>query len=225
MITLHHLENSRSQRILWLLEELGVDYEIKLYKRDPVTSLAPQSLIDVHPLGKSPVITDGENTVAESGAIIEYLVDHHGDGSLKAQDAATQRDYTYFMHYAEGTLMPYLIVSLLLSRIDTAKVPFFVKPIAKGITGKVRESYLLPNLKRNLDFLEAGLEGREWFTGNTLTAADIQMSFAIEGLGATGRLDAFPRLKALLQRCHDRPAYQRGLKKGGPFKLGLANND
>ncbi|MEL6869974.1 MAG: glutathione S-transferase [Pseudomonadota bacterium] len=225
MIIVHHLENSRSQRILWLLEELELEYDIKLYKRDPVTSLAPQSLIDVHPLGKSPVITDGDITVAESGAIIEYLVAKHGGGKLQASGEQAQRDYTYYMHYAEGTMMPYLIVSLLLSRIDAAKVPFFVKPIAKGITGKVRESYLLPNLKRNLDFLEAALDGREWFTGNDLTGADVQMGFVLEGLGATGRLDNHPRLKALLQRCHDRPAYQRALERGGPFKLGLANKD
>ena len=138
MITLHHLENSRSQRILWLLEELGVDYEIKRYERDPVTSLAPQALVDVHPLGKSPVITDGDVTVAESGAIIEYLVERYDEeGRLlpDPDDAPAVRDYRYFMHYAEGTVMPLLIVALLMRRVDEAKMPFFVKPIARGSAG------------------------------------------------------------------------------------------
>lgn len=222
MITLHHLENSRSQRILWLLEELEADYEIKIYKRDPVTSLAPKSLEKIHPLGKSPVITDGDVTVAESGAIVEYLMDNYSDGRLRpADDAQAKRDYTYYMHYAEGTMMPLLIIALLLNRVDTAKMPFFIKPIAKGITGKIRDSYLDRNLAANMAFMEAELTRKAWFTGAQLTAADIQMSFVLEGLAVSIDLSAnFPKMAQFLERCHAMPAYKRGLERGGPYQLG-----
>ena len=224
MITLHHLENSRSQRILWLLEELGVEYEIKRYERDPVTSLAPQALVDIHPLGKSPVITDGDVTIAESGAIVEYLVERYDtEGRLRPDpdDAPAVRDYRYYMHYAEGTVMPLLIVALLMRRVDEAKMPFFVKPIARGITGKIRSGYLDANLGKNLAFMESELEAKTWFTGSRFTAADIQMSFVVEGLNVSIDLAAeYPKLGAFLARCHATPAYQRALEKGGPFKLG-----
>lgn len=224
MITLHHLENSRSQRILWLLEELGVDYEIERYQRDPVTSLAPQALKDIHPLGKSPVITDGDVTVAESGAIIEYLVENYDEaGRLQPDpdDAQGLRDYRYFMHYAEGTVMPLLIVALLLRRVDEAKVPFFVKPVAKGITGKIRSGYLDGNLANNLAFMESELTRKPWFAGNRFTAADIQMSFIAEGLNVSVDLASqFPKLGAFLAKCHATPTYQRALERGGPFQLG-----
>lgn len=227
MIILHHLENSRSQRMLWLLEELGVEYEIKLYKRDPVTSLAPQSLAAVHPLGKSPVITDGDVTVAESGAIIEYLMDNYSDGHLKpAGDPQAQRDYTYYLHYAEGTMMPLLIIALLLNRVDTAKMPFFVKPIAKGITGKIRSGYLDGNLAKNMAFMESELARKEWFTGDKLTAADIQMSFVLEGLSVSIDLSQnFPKMAAMLARCQAMPAYKRALERGGPYNLGSRVDD
>ncbi len=227
MIILHHLENSRSQRMLWLLEELGVEYEIKLYKRDPVTSLAPPSLAAVHPLGKSPVITDGDVTVAESGAIIEYLMDNYSDGHLKpADDPQAQRDYTYYLHYAEGTMMPLLIIALLLNRVDTAKMPFFVKPIAKGITGKIRSGYLDGNLAKNMTFMESELARKEWFTGDKLTAADIQMSFVLEGLSVSIDLSQnFPKMAAMLARCQAMPAYKRALERGGPYNLGSRVDD
>ena len=224
MITLHHLENSRSQRVLWLLEELGVEYEVTRYERDPVTSLAPSTLRDVHPLGKSPVITDGDTTVAESGAIVEYLVERYDDdGRLQPDpdDAAAQNDYRYYMHYAEGTVMPLLIIGLLLRRVDNAKMPFFVKPIARGITGKIRDGYLDANLARNLEFMESELERKPWFAGNRFTAADIHMSFVVEGLNVSTDLSArYPKLAAFLARCHATPTYQRALERGGPFKLG-----
>ncbi len=221
MITVHHLENSRSQRILWLLEELGVAYELKIYKRDPETSLAPEELTDVHPLGKAPIVTDDEITLAESGAIIEYLVDKYDNGKLKPADGDRQkRAYTYWLHYAEGSLMPLMLTSLIVARIESAPMPFFARPIAKGIATKVRQGYLDPNVKRNLAFLEATLNQSPWFCGETMTAADIQMSFPIEAAAVRTRLgNDHPKLADFLERIHRRPAYQRALQKGGPYEL------
>ena len=221
MLTIHHLENSRSQRILWLLEELGVDYDIKRYKRDKNTSLAPPELLAIHPLGKSPVITDGELTVAESGAIVEYLVNKYDDGRLlPAEGTPERRIYTYWLHYAEGTFAPLMIISLIMGRIETAPMPFFAKPIAKGIVAKVRDGYLGQNIKRNLDFMEATLANSTWFCGDAMTAADIQMSFAIEAAEVRTNLATdYPNLRALLERMHSLPTYQVALEKGGPFEL------
>ena len=221
MLNLHHLENSRSQRILWLLEDLGVDYRIKQYKRDPVTSLAPPELQAIHPLGKSPVITDGDTTVAESGAIIEYLVGKYDNGRLRPPEGTPERlAWTYWLHYAEGSFMPLMIVSLIMNRIENAPMPFFAKPIAKGITGKVRSNYLEPNVKRNLAFMEATLAKSTWFCGNAMTAADIQMSFAVEAAEVRTDLKAhYPKLQGFLKRIRGLPAYQRALEKGGPYSL------
>ena len=221
MLTLHHLENSRSQRILWLLEELGVDYKIKRYKRDPKTSLAPPSLMKVHPLGKSPVITDDDITVAESGAIIEYLVGKYDDGRLLPPENTPERlAYTYWLHYAEGTIMPFLLLSLILGKIETAPMPFFIKPVARGITGKVRKGFLNQNIERNLDFMEETLNQSAWFCGETMTAADIQMSFPVEAAEVRTNLARdYPCLKAWLDRIHALPAYRAALKKGGPYEL------
>jgi glutathione S-transferase len=221
MLTIHHLENSRSQRILWLLEELGVDYDIKFYQRDRKTSLAPAELLEVHPLGKSPVITDGDVTVAESGAIIEYLVEHYDDGELLPPAGSPERlAYTYWLHYAEGTFMPLMIVSLIINRIETASMPFFIKPIARGITARVRDSYLDANVKRNLDFMESTLGKTEWFTGDRISAADIQMSFPIEAAAVRTELSKeYPRLQAFLEKMQARPAYQAALEMGGPYEL------
>lgn len=221
MLTLHHLENSRSQRILWLLEELAVEYRIQSYKRDPLTSLAPPELQAVHPLGKSPVITDGSTTVAESGAIIEYLVGRYDDGRLRPAEGTPERlAWTYWLHYAEGSFMPLMIVSLIMSRIESAPMPFFAKPIAKGITGKVRSNYLEPNVKRNLAFMEATLSKSTWFCGDSMTAADIQMSFAVEAAEVRTDLKSqYPKLQGYLQRIRALPAYQRALRIGGPYTL------
>lgn len=219
MITVHHLENSRSQRILWLLEELGVDYEIERYERDKETNLAPKALTDVHPLGKSPVITDGDITVAETGAIVEYIMDKHSDGKLRpTDDDAARRAYTYWMHYAEGTIMPLMVMSLIFNRIETSPMPFFVRPIAKGIVGKVREGYLGPNIERNLKFMESSLAKSTWFTGDELTAADIMMSFPIEAAATRTELIAnFPKMKAFLARIGAMPSYKKALERGGPY--------
>ena len=221
MITLHHLENSRSQRILWLLEELGLEFEIRHYKRDAKTSLAPPELLRVHPLGKSPVITDGDITVAESGAIVEYLVNNYDDGRLLPAEGTPERlAYTYWLHYAEGTFMPLMIISLILGRIEDAPVPFFLKPVTKGIAGKVRDSYLDANVKRNLDFMEATLRQSKWFCGDQMTAADIQMSFPLEAAAVRTNLkDEYPKLAACLKRMHAMPAYKAALEKGGPYVL------
>lgn len=221
VLIVHHLENSRSQRILWLLEELGVDYEVRRYPRDPTSGLAPDSLKAVHPLGKSPVITDDGLTIAESGAIVEYLVGKYDDGTLRPPDgSAARRAYTYWLHYAEGTFMPLMIVSLILGRIETAPMPFFVKPVARGIVAKVRDGYLDRNVRANLLFMEASLSDSGWFSGATMTAADIQMSFPVEAAEVRTRLDPdYPKLREFLDRIRERPAYQRALERGGPYKL------
>lgn len=225
MLTVHHLENSRSQRIIWMLEELGIDYEVKRYNRDPKTSLAPPELLILHPLGKAPMITDGEITVAESGAIIEYLVRKYDDGKLRPDpDTSAGMSYTYWLHYAEGTFMPLMILALIISRIETAPMPFFAKPIAKGIVAKVRNGYLDANIKLNLDFMESTLSKSPWFCGDDMTAADIQMSFAVEAAAVRTNLkDDYPSLAAYLKRFQGRPAYQRALEKGGPYELLGAN--
>ncbi len=221
MIKVHHLNNSRSQRVLWLLEELGSDYEVIRYERDAKTMLAPTELREVHPLGKSPVITEGDVTVAESGAIVEYLVDRHGDGRLKpAHRTPEQLRYTYWLHYAEGSAMPPLLMSLIFSRIPTQPMPFFIRPVAKGIADKVLTNYIEPQLKQHLDYLESELKHRDWFAGDDFTAADIHMSFPIEAFSARGGLSRNqPRLSDWLDRIHARPAYQRALERGGPYDL------
>jgi glutathione S-transferase len=221
MITVHHLNNSRSQRVLWLLEELGVAYEIKRYERDPRTMLAPPALKAVHPLGKSPAITDDGTTVAESGAIVEYLVERYGQGRLMPKPGTPERlRYTYWLHYAEGSAMPPLVMKLIFSRLKTGPMPFFVRPIARGIADRVLEGFIEPQIKLHLDYLEAELAKSAWFAGSELTAADVQMSFPLEAAAARGGLDASrPRLMDFLARVHARPAYQRALEKGGRFEL------
>lgn len=221
MITVHHLDNSRSQRVLWLLEELGVPYEIRKYARDPKTMLAPPELRQVHPLGKAPVLTEGSLVVAESGAILEYLVECHGQGRF-APPAGTPEHlrYRYWMHFAEGSAMPPLLLKLIFGRVADAKMPFFAKPIAKGIARRVMSTLVEPNLHRQLDFMEAELDGRPWFTGAEFTAADIQMSFPLEAAAQRAGLDATrPNLKDFLRRIHARPAYRRALERGGPYSF------
>jgi glutathione S-transferase len=220
VITVHHLNNSRSQRVLWLLEELGVEYEVRRYQRDPGTMLAPAALREIHPLGKSPVITDGPLTLAESGAIIEYLVETH---RRLAPPAGTPqwRRYRYWMHYAEGSAMPPLLMKLVFDRMERAKAPFLVRPLVRGIARRAKRSYIEPQIALHLDYLESELAASPWFAGDDFTAADIQMSFPVEAAAARGGLDARrPRLMAFLDRIHARPAYRRALERGGEFKLG-----
>ena len=219
MITVHHLNNSRSQRILWLLEELGQEYEIKKYQRDPKTMLAPPELKAVHPLGKSPVITDGDTVVAESGAIIEYLVERYGNGRLAPAAGTPEKlKYTYFLHFAEGSAMSPLLMKLVFDRVENGPMPFFAKPIARAIARKVKDGFINPNIGAQLDYLEAELAGRPWFAGSEFSAADIQMSFPLEAATARGGLDArYPNLLGFVQRIHARPAYQRALARGGKY--------
>jgi len=219
MIVVHHLNNSRSQRILWLLEELGLPYEIKKYQRDPKTMLAPLELRAVHPLGKSPVIQDGETIVAESGAIIEYLVGRYGEGRLAPAAGTPERlRYTYFLHYAEGSAMPPLLLKLVFDRVESTPAPFFVRPIARAIARKVKDSFVLPQIRQHLAFLEGELGQRAWFAGDDFSAADIQLSFPLEAAAARGGLDAqYPKLSAFLERIHARPAYARALERGGKY--------
>ena len=221
MITVHHLNNSRSQRVLWLLEELGLPYEIKKYQRDAKTMLAPPELMQVHPLGKSPVITDEGQTIAETGAIVEYILERYGAGRLAPAIGTPERlRWRYWLHFAEGSAMPPLLLKLIFERIKVTPMPFFVKPIAKGISNKVLAAMVEPNLKRQLDFMEAELGKSEWFAGPQFSAADIQMSFPVEAAAQRAGLDASrPKLMAYLKRIHARPAYKKALERGGPYSF------
>jgi len=221
MIVVHHLNNSRSQRLLWLLEELGLEYEIKRYQRDPQTMLAPASLREVHPLGKSPVITDGDATLAESGAIMEYLIERYGEGRLIPPAGTSERlRYTYWMHFAEGSAMPPLLMKLIFDRMEKGPMPFFVRPVARGIAGRVKKGFIQPNINRQLDFMEGELSKSAWFAGGEFTAADIQMSFPLEAAAARGGLDASrPKLMEFLGRIHAREPYRRALERGGEFSI------
>jgi glutathione S-transferase len=208
MIVVHHLNNSRSQRILWLLEELGLNYEIKRYERDPKTMLAPASLREVHPLGKSPVITDDALTLAESGTIIEYLVERYGEAKLAPASGTVERlRYTYWLHYAEGSAMPLLVMKLVFDNFGL------------GDSSAERE-FIAPQIQLHFDYIESELRKNTWFVGEEFTAADIQMSFPVEAVAAQVGLDASrPRLKGFLDRIHARPAYQRALERGGAYEL------
>ena len=221
MLTVHHLNNSRSQRVLWLLEELGVPYEIKCYERDPNTMLAPPELRAVHPLGKSPVITGDGQTLAESGAIIEYLVDKYGQGRFAPAAGTPERlRYTYWMHYAEGSAMPPLLLKLIALRIASAPMPFFAKPIARKIARTLQSSFIDPQLKLHLGFINKELGATGWFVGNDFTAADVQMSFPLEAATARGGMEGrIPAVVDFLKRIHARPAYQRALERGGKYEL------
>lgn len=219
MITVHHLENSRSQRVLWLLEELGVPYEVKRYERDRKTNLAPQALMKIHPLGKSPVIDDNGAVIAETGAIIEHIVDNYGQGRLvPAKGTDAHRRYKYWLHAAEGSYMPPLVLALFLNRMETAKMPFFARPIAKKLTQGVRDAYLDHTTAALFSHLDAELGKSAWLAGGDFTAADVMMSFPAEA--ALARIDAAKsskNLKNYVDRLHARPAYRRALEKGGPY--------
>ncbi|MFZ6814174.1 glutathione S-transferase [Undibacterium sp. Rencai35W] len=221
MIIVHHLNNSRSQRVLWLLEELGLEYQIKFYERDPNTMLAPASLMEVHPLGKSPVITDGDLTIAESGAIVDYLVNRYGNGQLMpVRESRDYLRYNYWLHYAEGSAMSPLLMKLVFDRIERSPMPFFVKPIARGIAQKVKVSFISPQITRHLDYLEAEISKTGWFVGEDFSAADIQMSFPLEAAASRGGLNGSrPNLMAWLAKIHARKAYVTALQKGGKYDL------
>lgn len=218
MVTVHHLNASRSNRVLWLLEELELPYEIVRYSRQP-TLLAPPELRKIHPLGKSPVITDEGRTIAESGAILEYLLERYGNGRLlPAQDDLEGRiRYRYWMHYAEGSLMPLLFLKLVMHRLPQKPTPALIRPLAKAISVGVQGKLVDPQLRQHVAFIDAALAQSHWLAGEGLTAADVQMSYPLEALMSRAGLppSSAPRVVALLERIHARPAYQRAVSKGG----------
>lgn len=220
MVIVHHLNNSRSQRVLWLLEELGVPYEVKRYERDAKTMLAPPALLAVHPLGKSPVIEDGEVKMAESGAIISYLVDRYGGGRLiPPAGSADYWRYIYWLHYAEGSAMTPLLLRLVFNRVANGPAPWPISVVARRIAATVDGAFIAPNLRRHLDFMESELGGRSWFAGDDFTACDVQMSFPLEAAAARAGLNSTrPNLMAFLGRIHARDAYKRALERGGPYE-------
>ena len=206
MIVVHHLNDSRSQRVLWLLEELGLPYEIQPYQRDLQTRLAPPELIQVHPLGKSPVITDGAHTVIESGAIVDYLIRRHGAGRMQPDPASSEYDaYQQWMHYAEGSAMLPLMLNLYVSRLGPAGAPLHPR--------------IESEIANHLGFVERCLEGRDYFVGDALSGADVQMSFVAEVAGAYGKLAAYPNLHRWLKAMQARPAYRQALERGGPYRF------
>ncbi|MBD2213411.1 glutathione S-transferase [Nostoc linckia FACHB-104] len=205
-IIVHHLNNSRSQRVLWLLEELGIEYEIKYYERDSKTMLAPASLRQVHPLGKSPVITDAELTVAESGAIIEYIVERYGNGRLIPESGTPERlRYTYWLHYAEGSAMPPLVMNLVFQLFGTGD-------------SSANDAFIAPQIKLHVDYIEAELTKNTWFVGEEFTAADIQMSFPLEIVATLPeQTENRLKIKQFIERIQARPAYKRALERGGKY--------
>jgi glutathione S-transferase len=218
VLIVHHLENSRSQRVLWLLEELGAPYEVKRYQRDAKTNLAPKELLAVHPLGKSPVVEDGA-VYAETGAIIEHILETYGAGRLEPRRGTDEwRRYRYWMHAAEGSYMPPLVMALVLGRMETAPMPFFAKPIARRLVAGVRDGYLGHTTRALFQYLDAELGKSAFLAGAELTAADIMMSFPAEAaLSRVEALKSSKNLKAYVDRLHARPAYKRALERGGPY--------
>lgn len=224
MLVVHHLENSRSLRVLWMLEELGLPYDIRSYARDKRTLLAPPELRAVHGLGKAPVLQDGERVLAESGAILEYLAEAYDrDCVLSPRPASAGIEerlaYRYWLHYAEGSAMPPMLLTLVMSRIRSAPMPFFVKPVARAIADKAEQGFIGPQRRLHLDWMERRLAESPWFAGERFTAADIQMSFPIQAAAARGGgLGERPALARFLQRIQQRPAYQRAEGQGGALQ-------
>ena len=224
MITVHHLEMSRSQRVLWMLEELGLPYELKVYPRDPKTRLAPAALKQIHPLGKSPVITDGDLVVAESGAILEYLMELYGPQAPHVDELSPTQPGTpehfqcrYWMHFAEGSLMNWLVMKLVFMSIPKQPMPFFVRPIARALCKQVQQRLIDPNVAGAMAFIESHLAKNVWFAGEQLTLADVQMSFAVSALmSRADQAERCPAMSAYVRKLEARPAYQRALAKGGP---------
>lgn len=218
MIIVHHLADSRSQRVLWLLEELGLDYEVKRYERDPRTRLAPPELKAVHPLGKSPVLQDGDVTVAETGAVVDYLLETYGQGRLRpAAGTEAGRRFTYWLHYAEGSAMPPLLLKLVFTMLPR-RSPALLRPLVKGVAAKALASFVDPQTRTHVGYWESELGRSAWFAGDDFSAADIMMSFPVEaGADRAYDIEDKPRLKAFLERIHARPAYRRALERGGAY--------
>ncbi len=217
MIIVHHLENSRSQRVLWLLEELGLPYEVRRYARDAKTMLAPPELKAIHPLGKSPVIEDDGAIIAETGAIFDYILDTYAEGRLSAPAGTPQaRKLSYWMHYAEGSAMPPLLLKLVFMRMPEG-APGLLRPLIRQVAGKVQAQLVNPQLASHLAYWENELAATGWFAGADLSAADIMMSFPLEAAASRGGADKSKAVMDFLGRIHARPAYQRALEAGGPY--------
>ena len=219
-IVVHHLNNSRSQRVLWLLEEMNVPYEVKYYQRNPQTGLAPEELKAVHPLGKSPVVVDDGHVLAETGAIVEHIIDTHGAGRLRPPAGADARlRYDFWLHYAEGSAMPPLLMKLVFQRLPR-RSPMLLRPLVRQIAARAQAGFVDPQLKLHMDYWESTLARSQWFAGQDLTAADIMMSFPVEAAAArAGALAGRPKLAAFLERIQARPPYRRALERGGPYEL------
>ncbi|ATD67870.1 glutathione S-transferase [Luteimonas chenhongjianii] len=223
MIRVHHLENSRSQRVLWLLEELGQPYQVVRYARDPKTMLAPRELRDVHPLGKAPIVELEGRRLVESGAIIEALIERFDTEhaiSPGPEDEDERLRYRQWLHCAEGSAMPPLLLWLVFSRLRSASMPFFVKPVARGIADKVTQTFIAPQLQTHLQYIDRELGAYQWFASDRFTAADIQMSFPLEAAVARAPDLVGPNIRRFVERIHARPAYLRAVEAGGPFELG-----
>jgi glutathione S-transferase len=217
MIRIHHLENSRSQRILWLLEELGVRYEVIRYERDPETMLAPDALREIHPLGKSPVLEDDGVIIAETGAIIEYVIDVHGEGRLRPVPRTPEaRAWTYWMHYAEGSAMAPLLMKLVFNRLpDNANA--LVRPLVKAVASRAEQGFIDPRLKEHVEFWDSSLASTGWFAGEAFTAADVMMSFPLEAAAHRSIAGQYANISGFLTRIHERSAYKAALERGGPY--------
>ncbi len=219
MITIHHLNDSRSQRILWLLEELEVPYDVRRYERDPRTMFAPKSLREVDGIGHAPILQDGSHTISESGAVADWLLEQHGQGRLQAPvGSEAWIRARVFAHAAEGSLMPLLLIGLVFERLSGRETPFFVRPVAKGIAGQVRSRFLEPRLREQFAAAERALASGPFLAGEMLTAADIMMSFPLETAAARGVLRGCPNVEAWLGRIHARPAWRRAIERGGPYR-------
>ena len=224
MLTVHHLDNSRSLRVLWMLEELGLAYELKQYARDPKTMLAPPELRQVHGLGKAPVLQDGTRVLAESGAILDYLADSYDSERVLSPaplpaGSDERMAYRYWLHYAEGSAMPPMLLTLVMSRIRSAPMPFFARPIARAIADKAEKGFVGPQRRLHLDWMEQRLAASPWFAGKRFTAADIQMSFPIQAAASRGDgLADKPALRSFLQRIEQRPGYRRAVARGGSLE-------
>lgn len=217
MIVIHHLENSRSQRVLWLLEELGLAYEVRRYERDAETMLAPPALKQVHPLGKSPVLEAEGVIVAETGAIFEFVLDMQDTTGLRPERGTPQgRAFTYWLHYAEGSAMPPLVMKLVFQRLPE-NAPLLARPLAAAVSKRAVEGFVDPQLETHMNYWEAELERSGWFVGESFTAADIMMSFPLEAAASRSDLSACPNIRGFLERVHARPAYQAALERGGPY--------
>lgn len=219
MLTLHHLNNSRSQRILWLLEELEVEYNIEYYQRDSKTNLAPDTLKAIHPLGRSPVLTTSKGVIAESGAIVEYLVNHYADHHfVTPKSGELLQQYSFWLHFAEGTLMPPMVAKLILEKArQKGSTPFFVKPVTEKLVDGILNAYYGPNFAQSIRYVESYLKHHTWFAGEKPTGADVQMIFPLESFVASGHAEDFPEIRDYVERVHQREAYKRALQKGGDY--------